>query len=43
MAEVERTLVWGRSGRGAADRVPSIQETAVPVVVTLVEAPACHL
>jgi alkyl hydroperoxide reductase subunit AhpF len=43
MAEVEVTPAWGMSGRGAADHAPSIQGIAVPVVVTLVEAPACHL
>jgi len=43
MAEVEVTSAWGMSGRGAADHAPSIQGIAVPVVVTLVEAPACHL
>jgi len=43
MAEVEMTPAWGMPGRGAADRAPSTQGIAVPVVVTLVEAPACHL
>ena len=43
MAEVEMTPMWGMSGGAAADRAPSIQGKAVPVVVTLVEAPACHL
>ena len=43
MAEVEMTPAWGIPGRGAADRRASTQGIAVPVVVTLVEAPACHL
>jgi glutaredoxin len=43
MAEVEMISVWGMPGGAAADRAPSIQGKAVPVVVTLVEAPACHL
>ena len=43
MAEVEMTPMWGMPGGAAADRAPSIQGEAVPVVVTLVEAPACHL
>jgi Glutaredoxin-like domain (DUF836) len=43
MAEVEMTPAWGIPGRGAADRRASTQGKAVPVVVTLVEAPACHL
>ena len=37
------TPAWGMSGRSAADRGPSLQGIAVPVVVTVVEAPACHL
>ncbi|HZX98261.1 MAG TPA: hypothetical protein VFE92_02020 [Dermatophilaceae bacterium] len=43
MAEVEMTPACGMPGRGAADRAPSTQGIAVPVVDTLVEAPACHL
>jgi len=43
MAEVGMTPTRGMSGGAAADRVPSIRGKAVPVVVTLVEAPACHL
>jgi hypothetical protein len=39
MAEVEMRM----SGEAAADRAPSMQEIAAPVVITLVEAPACHL
>jgi alkyl hydroperoxide reductase subunit AhpF len=42
MGDVERTPAWGMSGRSAADRAPSTQGMAGPVV-TLVEAPACHL
>jgi hypothetical protein len=43
MAEVEMTPMWGMPGGAAADRAPSTQGKAVPVVVTVVEAPACHL
>jgi hypothetical protein len=43
MAEVEMTPMWGMPGGAAVDRAPSTQGKAVPVVVTVVEAPACHL
>jgi hypothetical protein len=43
MAEVEMTPVWGMPGGRAAHRAPPTQGIAAPVVVTLVEAPACHL
>src|SRR5664279_2004556 len=43
MADVEMTPLSGILGRGDADRRASTPGIAVPVVVTLVEAPACHL
>jgi hypothetical protein len=43
MAEVEMTPASGMQGSGAADGARSTQGMGVPVVVTLVEAPACHL
>jgi hypothetical protein len=43
MAEVEMTPAWGMPGPGTAHGAPSTREMGVPVVVTLVEAPACHL
>jgi hypothetical protein len=43
MAEVEMTPARRMPGRGAGHRAPPIRGIAVPVVVTLVEAPACHL
>ncbi len=42
MSEVESPPAWGRQGRGAVGDTPT-QGAAVPVLVTLVEAPACHL
>ena len=43
MSEVETTPSWGRQGRGAAGGGAPTQGGGLPVVVTLVEAPACHL
>jgi hypothetical protein len=43
MAEVEMTPASGMQGPGATDGARSTQGMGVPVVVTLVEAPACHL
>jgi hypothetical protein len=43
MAEVDMTPASGKPGPGAADGAPSTQGMGVPVVVNLVEAPACHL
>ena len=43
MADFEMTPACGTQGRGAAHGAPSTQGMGAPVVVTLVEAPACHL
>src|SRR5450759_3419375 len=40
---VEMTPSWGRRGRGASGGSAPSQGGGFPVVVTLVEAPACHL
>ena len=43
MGAVETTPSWGRQGRGAAGGGAPTQGGGLPVAVTLVEAPACHL
>ena len=43
MTSVETTPDRGRRGRDPAGGGPPAQGVGVPVVVTLVEAPACHL
>jgi hypothetical protein len=43
MSEVETTPAWGRQDRGAVGVSDPTHGAAVPVLVTLVEAPACHL
>ena len=43
MTSVETTPGRGRQGRDPAGGGPAAVGVAVPVVITLVEAPACHL
>lgn len=43
MTEFETTPGWGRQGTDPAGDGPTTQKVGIPVVVTLVEAPACHL
>ena len=43
MTSVEMTPAWGMLGRGASGGSVPTQGVGGPVVVTLVEAPACHL
>ena len=43
MTEVETTPAWGRQGPDPACDGPRTQGVGVPVEVTVVEAPACHL
>ena len=43
MCEVGTAPAWGRQGQGAVGGGASTQGAAGPVVVTVVEAPACHL
>ena len=43
MTSVEATPGRGRQGRDPAGGSPPAEGVGVPVVVTLVEAPACHL
>jgi Glutaredoxin-like domain (DUF836) len=43
MGEVETIPSWGRQGRGATGGSAPTQGRGLPVAVTLVEAPACHL
>lgn len=43
MSEVETTPARGRQGLGAVGGSAGSHGAAVPVLVTLVEAPACHL
>ena len=43
MTEVETTPGRGRQGSDPAGDGPATQKVGIPVVVTLVEAPTCHL
>jgi hypothetical protein len=43
MTEVDTTPARGRQDPGQARGRPTTQGVGIPVVVTLVEAPACHL